>query len=285
MILNLNHSRYIARNKAQSLRPILWDGLVSALVPAFGNQGAILKDYTQKRNIGTLVSLDYTDYVLGKYGRALKFTNNGERVNFGVGWWNANLDGASASSVVVGLKYNTISLTDDSNTVFEAFNPSNAVLIRSNGASKQLQVGGRSQSSDGFQSGTGTTDLSTLVGTNIQITAIFDYQNDKIFAYINGDEEINTSVSFGSSTYNADGSPSTSDCLAGSGVSTRFLGADISYCYVYNYCLSQTQVRSLWIDPFIGFRRKLYTVVRTTGVGPTVSIPVLNKHYRNQGMM
>ena len=88
---------------------------------------------------------------------------------------------------------------------------SNSILIKLNNTGT-IQVGGRSQSADSFQSITSTKTIT--VGTKYHLDARYDYAGDNITLFVNGAEWINGSVSFGSSTY-IGGTPTRDDALAG----------------------------------------------------------------------
>jgi hypothetical protein len=67
------------------------------------------------------------------------------------------------------------------------------------GSPAKLRFGGRSQNADAFQQGVGSTTIAT--GTWYSCGGVLDFTNDKIRVYLNGFEEVNSTVTFGASNY------------------------------------------------------------------------------------
>jgi hypothetical protein len=175
-------------------------------------------DFTLQGNVawdnGSISSTgDSTDYLSGSIGQ-----------------FNELADGASLIRLCFGFEMNAISNVDTNrNTLINFQNDAaNALLVQvdSTTSTEVLLVGGRSVSTDAYQ----LTSTNLIIQPNrfYQVEIIFDYANSNINVYLDGQEEINSGVTWGNATYTA-GSPSIVDALLGDVGSTRYSDAKISH--------------------------------------------------------
>ena len=106
------------------------------------------------------------------------------------------------------------------------------LLISSNG----IQMTGRSQTSDSFQSKDFSIDLSSSVGEWIYVAAVYDYDASTFTAYVNGTSLGTQSVVFTSTVLNF-GTPSSSPSVA----SSSFVG-DIDSFAIYSSGLTDADI-------------------------------------------
>jgi hypothetical protein len=144
------------------------------------------------------------------HASANRFTINGIRT-LGVtnaGLYHSNiehqqnlLDGAGVVRISVRVSWQTIdSGTEDGNTVLEmaidATNKLGFQITLTTGG--KLKIGARSEPADLL--GTAIGSKTFAENQVYDIEAVFDYAADKIYGYIDGQEDINSAITFGSST-------------------------------------------------------------------------------------
>ena len=121
------------------------------------------------------------------------------------------LDGAAYVMVSAWINYDTVTASANQNRLLNVVSDSNTAglfVSLHNGTSSVLSCNARSVSTDGLQSKSGTTVLSS--GTWYQVGAIFDFAGDTITPYVNGVAEGGGSVTFGNSSY-TDGTPALNE--------------------------------------------------------------------------
>ena len=90
-------------------------------------------------------------------------------------------------------------------------------LFDTSSGNNRLRAGGRSVNTDGFQSVTGGTNLST--GVQYSVGCVFDYPNDRIRLFVDGVQDANTAVTFANTTLTQTSGTNTTHDGIGAGFS------------------------------------------------------------------
>lgn len=132
--------------------------------------------------------------------------NTANYLSFGTGAVGALLNGASKISFCAWVNADALDAGGTINTIlhFKINGASSGLYMgvddNGSGGAKTLRVGGRSVSTDGFQSVRGTTTINT--GTSYLLGGVLDIGGDTITLYINGAVEAGpTAVTFGNATW------------------------------------------------------------------------------------
>ena len=212
----------------------LWsfDGKDMAGVTAYDRSG-------QGHN-GTLTS--GPTRVVGKIGQALNFNGSTNFVALGTDTYNSIMSGKSAVSVSFWIKPTSYNNAGNRSRIIDLqlSAGSNAFLVDFPTGDNNLEIAGRSISSDTLQSKTGTP---VSLGVWTHIVGVLDFQNSRILVYKNGSLLSSTGVSFGASTYTA--SSGATDSL-GQVSGQQFYNGILDDVRVYNRALSATQVKQLY---------------------------------------
>ena len=120
----------------------------------------------------------------------------------------STLAGASAVSIhaIVTVDTFTASVSACNDLVNGFFNGglnAMAVFFDTSSGNNRVRAIGRSVSTDASQGTTGTINLST--GVQYSIGAVYDYPNDKIRIFVDGVQDVNTTVAFANNTLTAGG--------------------------------------------------------------------------------
>ena len=141
---------------------------------------------------------------------ARDFTKNTANYMFtGVNTFVSSLAGSSAISIHAFVNVDTFAASvsacnDIVNGFFNGGLNAFAVFFDTSSGNNRVRAIGRSVSTDASQGTTGAINLST--GTQYSIGAVFDYPNDKIRIFVDGTQDVNTTVSFANTTLTAGGS-------------------------------------------------------------------------------
>jgi len=185
---------------------------------------------------------------IGKIGRALNLDGIDDYVSWPSGTFVALLEGASQISFSMWIKPETSSSTAFDDVVMSSGidgNLFNLFWCNVEGASNNILVGGRSRSSDSFQSVT-SSDTITL-GEWAHVIGILDFANDKVRIWVNGNLN-EGSVTFGSSTILNDGTPGNTDEIGNHRQDTGNVPYDgsVDDIHIYNRGLTATEVKALY---------------------------------------
>ena len=151
-----------------------------------------------------------------------------DRWNLPVGYYNGLAEGASSITISLGFSFQSLGGLD-ANTLCAFVLDSTlttGVVIGFNVTTNTLRVAGRSQAADADLNANSTRSIS--LKRRYRLDAILDFAKDEIRAYIDGEEWINETQLFGSSTY-VGGTPTNSDGLLGGEASGRSSQAEIQY--------------------------------------------------------
>lgn len=151
------------------------------------------------------------------------FTRNDATLTVGLGTVGDHLDGVSALSFSAICSADSFQAAANDNRVFSFRNSVGFTFVANvNGLDSTLRIGGRSISTDAFQSTSSTTTFST--GTEYVIGAVLDFANDKIRVYVNGTEEADVTVTFTNSTYSHSTDASLTDVFSYDGANDGWDG-------------------------------------------------------------
>jgi len=149
------------------------------------------------------------------------------------------LDGAYASTLTANFNATTLPTIG---TIFGASFASNIaglqMLVRNSGSI--VECGGKSQNADAYVRST----APVTAGINYFAACIFDYQNDLITLYLNGEIARSQPVAFGSSTFTYLAVTSTNSIGNRAGVSAYFNGY-IDDVRIYRRALSDSEIKTL----------------------------------------
>jgi hypothetical protein len=127
--------------------------------------------------------------------------NTTNYLTLGVNQIGPLISGASAISLLAKVRADAFGTGTADNAILAWGMTGNVTggVFYVNGASPVVRVGGRSVSTDGFQSAVGTTALST--GVEYSIGGVLNIGGDRIRVYLDGTQEANTTVTFANATY------------------------------------------------------------------------------------
>lgn len=184
---------------------------------------------------------------LGKINYALDFDGTDDIVVLGSNKYGAALQSAPAITISAWTKIDSYPANNSRDRIFNAYLGSDVTgfYLGLNDDSGNVEVGGRSISSDSFQS---ATFAYPSLSTWNHLVGVLDYQNDRIKIYINGVLRQNLPVTFGSSTY-AQGAPSATykDSIGAAytaDVVQDMVDGLIDDVKVWGYALTDYQVRT-----------------------------------------
>jgi hypothetical protein len=177
-------------------------------------------------------------------GLAYFFDGSNDDCSFGVNAFGSALSGATASTVSLWINYSSLVGTSGQfvNVVFSTRFTSNLAALSFNirsdtGFVGRPQFGGRSQSSDSFQSVTAGSALTA--GTWAHVAAVMNYTADTITIYLNG-SATSANVSFGSNTYVS--STGTLNDVMGGNDNTVFYNGFIDDLLIWPRALTATEI-------------------------------------------
>jgi|GEM_PF-2845683 len=161
-----------------------------------GGSGAYLKDSSGNGYDGTPIGTTVMD---GINGKARDF-NGSDYFDFSSSV-AADMGGASAVTVEAWINPNNAS--DYEQIFYTSVSGENGKFVTFINSSEQFVVGGRSSSTDSYQSVTTTSSLS--VGSWTHVVGVIDVANDDIKIYFNGIEQSTTgSPSFSNTTFSSE---------------------------------------------------------------------------------
>lgn len=252
-----SYAQGIARHRGQSAYSGWWNELVGFWVPSLGPTGATLFDLSGKHSHGSLTNMDpATDWVASPHGWALDFDGSNDYVGLGTGALGEVIDGSLGATVIVWARYASLTAAQYGNRIVVGWMISNNGLYLSfrgdGGNAGKLMVGGRSTSTDSFQSATSAVALAA--DSWHQLVGIYDYPGDTITLGIDGRLESPASVSFGSNVYTHSAHATYPDSLGGGVGAESDLAGRIAMVQVYRRVLTSAEISRLYADPFAPLR-------------------------------
>jgi hypothetical protein len=198
-------------------------------------------------NTGTLTN--GPTWVDGKIGKAVNFDGTDDYVSVGVGEIGPNIGSVNAITLsswvkptvypgALGRKRAISFLLSDGTT--------GGLLGFYDGG--KIEVGGRSTSGDGFQS---TTVTFPALDEWHLATGVLDFQDDKIYVYLDGVLSATQSVSFANTTY-THGTPTLIDSLGSFSNSSDFFSGSLDEVRIYDYALSASEIAGLYAQGSTG---------------------------------
>ena len=184
-------------------------------------------------------------FTSGIYGQALSLNGTDQRVDLGVGTIQTALEGAPAVTVSAWI-YPSLAM---GLTALKRF-----VGIPINGGfvgfefgvlDKDLRVGGRSASSDGFLSAT-ATNVVTL-GKWQHVVGILSFATNRALIYLNGEQILNSSLSFNAENW----TNATVDTESRIGMTpaifvARHWHGELDNFMIYNRALSASEIKYVY---------------------------------------
>lgn len=198
-------------------------------------------------NTGTLTN--GPTWVDGKIGKALNFDGTNDYVGVGISEIGPNIGSVNAITLsswvkptvypgALGRKRAISFLLSDGTT--------GGLLGFYDGG--KIEVGGRSTGGDGFQSATVT--FPALDEWHLA-TGVLDFQDDKIYVYLDGVLSATQSVSFANTTY-THGTPTLIDSLGSFSNSSDFFSGSLDEVRIYDYALSASEIAGLYAQGSTG---------------------------------
>ena len=216
--------------------------------------GTIATDFSGKGNSGILLSMDGSNWIAGKTGTALNFGGNAsaDRVDLGNGTIGSAIDGASASTVSVWLRYSTLE-SSGSNAgnifLFSAFGTGTLPALglnidNSSGNVGKIWSGARSSTSNGQQQKQSTGALSADAWHHLVV--VNDYVANQTTIYIDGSQDSQQTSYFDNQAFTYAGTPTVSDAIAAKYPGGASFNGQLDDVRIYNRGLSATEVENLY---------------------------------------
>lgn len=194
---------------------------------------------------GTITNMSTTTSpIMGKVGQAFSFDGVNDQVRLAAYSISTLVHGSSGVSFSVWIKPNSFGTTGVRRRIinFQLTSSQSGGLIGTIGST--LEVGGRSTTTDSFQSAT-SSSLNAFKGKWIFAAGTLDFANDRIIVYINGEQKVTSTVTFNSNTYQKGATITQLDAI-GSSVASEFFNGSIDEPRIYNRVLTAEEVTSLW---------------------------------------
>jgi len=204
--------------------------------------GTSAADTSTNGNTGTLTN--GPTWTTGQVGGAVNFDGSNDYVDIGINKISPRVNGASAITLSAWLKPSAYpaAATRARGVSFNTTNAATGGLLGLYDGGK-LEIGGRSVSTDAFQSATVT--FPALNEWHFA-TGILDFPNDKIYVYLDGVLQVTQSVTFANTSY-TNGTPTTAlDAIGSSGSLVEFFSGSIDEPHIYNRALSESEVSDLY---------------------------------------
>jgi len=176
-------------------------------------------------------------------------------VNLGTNIFSPLLNGASQVTIEAWILPNSIAATQRPFSIILDGASTIGVGMRVLLTSGNIELRGRSVSTDADQIATSTSPVAA-VGKLMHIVGVFDYPNDRIRLYINGKLIVNQIVTFANNSYTA-GTPTTADAI-GYINGTEFFNGLIDEVAIYNTELSATRILTHWNEGTQNIMRDLF---------------------------
>ncbi|MDO8487707.1 MAG: DUF2341 domain-containing protein [bacterium] len=204
------------------------------------NTGSTTVDSSGNGITGTITEAVWTP---GKIGSALNFDGVNDGVDLGINAVSPKISGAAKVTVSAWANIETYPADASRERILSVFmaNGTTALALSVFDDSGQIEVAGRSQTTDGFQTARVT---SAMQGSWHHFTGVFDYAADIIYVYIDGQLQLTQAVTFGATSYTP-GTPTTSTDSLGTSVS-EFVDGTIDDVRIYNYGLTQAQISYIY---------------------------------------
>jgi len=214
----------------------------SGLVAYWNFDGDVLDG--KGTNNGTWSGSTTNRYVSGYRGMAGTFNGSDDYVDLGTGTIAAAVNGASATTLSLWFKADTLPGNDTDYTIFNAIISGTSlgigVHLKDESGTDKIRIAGRSQNADSLQE---NKDNFSTTGSWVHLVAIYDYANDEIRYHLNGGSADTASVSFGSSTFVDANNQSTFDGISRS---TNDFDGKIDEARIYNRALSAEEAYQLY---------------------------------------
>lgn len=204
--------------------------------------GLIAGDKSGNGLVGTSTAALFPTWTTGKYGRAVSFNGTSQYITLGVGTVGAKVNGATSITMSAWINP-TAYPTSRARVVSFVQNTLTGGTIALNGATGNLEIGGRSVTSDTFQS-----VISSVIPQNrwTHVVGILNFSTDTISIYINGTFVSTTPVTFVSNTYVHQVFGANQDMVGAISGPNEFFSGKIDDVRVYNRQLSAAQVAALY---------------------------------------
>jgi hypothetical protein len=178
-------------------------------------------------------------------GKCLRFDGTDDSITAGTNILGPKLNGSSSITLSAWLKPTAYPGAGARRRVINILMNSGAstgALLGLNDTTGSIEVGGRSQSGDSFQS---TTFAYPSLNQWHHVIGVLDFANNQIKIYLDGQLVKTTTVTFGSTTY-VNNTPTSADTI-GSGSGADFFQGTIDEPKIYTYARSAAQVKSDYI--------------------------------------
>lgn len=254
----------------ESEYPHLWNGRVGAWCPSVNPAGGTrLGDHSQFRNWGTLTNGPTWQTSVGK--TSLFHDGTDDYVSLGAAQVGKYLNNATAITLSAWVNPTTITSVSSGNLIFVARNSGVSgaaaslwLRVRGDvGNIGKIEAGGRSISTDSFQS---TSSISTInTATWSHVVCQLDYRTDEIRIFINGRLDVSTSVTFSSSVFVQSDSANV-DTIGGDVTTTsRAFSGLLDDISISSFAVNGDEVRELYMlgrgGAYMPRRRMFWPVV------------------------
>ncbi len=239
---------YFSSQASTTLNKSFTDSLTSGLVGYWTFDGADVSGTTATDrgsggNNGTLTNSPTKTQ--GKLGQGLSFDGTNDYVTLGNNTMGTDLDGATQITFSAWIKP-TAYPSSGSRRRFFAVSMGGGVtglmLSLYNNSGNLLEVGGRSYTSDSFQS---VTETGPSINEWHFVTGVFDIPNDTIKIYIDGVLVKTGAVSFGSTTYQH-ATSSYPDTLSSFEGAQEYFQGSLDEMRIYERELSLSEIKTLY---------------------------------------
>jgi hypothetical protein len=215
-----------------------------------GNHGTLQLGMSGTTATGTCASSSDSFWYNGKDGKVNaggSFDGQGDTVNLGANTIGDLVNNSSAVTISAWIKAGTIDGSSASSNSFVEFaiesggQPRNSFLMSIDPNTNTFQVAGRSQDGDGSQ--LIISKKTIAIDMWYHIIGLYDYVNDNMKIYVDGELDNSESVTFGSVYYNHN-TTAYEDHIGNVYAAERYFDGLIDEVKIWNYALTDEQVKN-----------------------------------------